>query len=146
MVLTGRPVKAQTWRIFPRKKVIAMTHRSWRRWQDWAAVVIGVLAALSPIVLTVDTAAMWALIAFGVLLVASALWSLAAPGSVASEYVHMGLGVLMFISPWVLGYTDLLGASWTSWIAGVLGVAVGVAALPAAQEEHRHHRGLLGQH
>lgn len=28
------------------------------------------------------------------------------PGSVASEYVHIGLGVLLFISPWVLGYTE----------------------------------------
>jgi len=109
----------------------------WQRWQDWAVLVIGVLTALSPIVVETNTAAMWTLIVFGVAIAATALWSLAQPGSVASEYVHAVLGVLLFISPWVFGYSDLMGASWTSWIAGVLTVAGGLAALPAAQSEHR---------
>ncbi|WP_172457780.1 SPW repeat protein [Pseudonocardia sp. N23] len=120
-----------------------MTTRSWQRWQDWAAVVIGVLAALSPLVLSVDSAAVWALVVLGVLLAVSGLWSLGAPGSVASEYVHAVLGVLLFISPWVLGYSDLLGASWTSWVAGVLAVVVGLTAIPAAQHSHG---GLTAQH
>jgi hypothetical protein len=56
---------------------------------------------------------------------------------VASEYVHAVLGVLLFISPWVFGYADMVGAAWTSWVAGVLTAAVGLAAVPAAQSEHR---------
>lgn len=120
-----------------------MTPRSWHRWQDWTALVIGVLTALSPIMVNTDTTALWPLIVFGVLVAATALWSLARPGSVASEYVHAVLGVLLFISPWVLAYSDLTGASWTSWIAGVLTVAVGLGALPAASAEHK---GLAGQH
>jgi uncharacterized membrane protein HdeD (DUF308 family) len=120
-----------------------MTPRSWHRWQDWAAVVIGVLTALSPIVVATDTAALWTLIVFGVLIAAAGLWSLAQPGSVASEYVHAVLGVLLFISPWVLVYSDLMGASWTSWIAGVLTVVVGLVAVPAATADHK---GLAGQH
>jgi hypothetical protein len=123
--------------------VIAMTARSWHRWQDWAALVIGVLTALSPIVVSTDATALWTLIIFGVLIAATALWSLGRPGSVASEYVHAVLGVRLFISPWVLAYSALAGSSWTSWVAGVLTVAVGFAALPAANAEHR---GLAGQH
>jgi uncharacterized membrane protein HdeD (DUF308 family) len=111
--------------------------RTWRRWQDWAAVVIGVLTLLSPVVVATDTAALWTLIVFGVLIAGTALWSLAQPDSVASEYVHAVLGVLLFISPWVFGYADMAGAAWTSWVAGVLTVAAGLAALPAAQAEHR---------
>lgn len=114
-----------------------MTNRTWHRWQDWAALVIGVLTALSPIVVATNTAAVWTLIVFGVLLAATGLWSLATPGSVASEYVHVVLGVLLFISPWVLGYSAFGGASWVSWVAGVLAVAVGASAVPAAQAEHR---------
>ncbi|WP_232663034.1 SPW repeat domain-containing protein [Pseudonocardia sp. TRM90224] len=120
-----------------------MTNRTWHRWQDWAALVIGVLTALSPIVVATNAAALWTLIVFGVLLAASGLWSLAAPGSVASEYVHVVLGVLLFISPWVLGYSAFGGASWTSWIAGVLAVVVGAVAVPAATAEHR---GLASSH
>lgn len=120
-----------------------MINRTWRRWQDWTAVAIGVLTALSPIVVATDVAALWTLVVFGVLIAAAGLWSLAAPGSVASEYAHVVLGVLLFVSPWVFGYADLAGAAWTSWVAGVLAVAVGFAAVPAAQADHR---GLAGQH
>ncbi|MHA6784583.1 SPW repeat domain-containing protein [Pseudonocardia saturnea] len=120
-----------------------MTPRAWHRWQDWAALVIGVLTALAPIVVATSTAALWTLIVFGVLVAASGLWSLAQPDSAVSEYVHVALGVLLFISPWVFAYTALAGAAWTSWVAGVLVVGAGLAALPAANAEHR---GLAGQH
>jgi ABC-type molybdate transport system permease subunit len=111
--------------------------RTWHRWQDWTALVVGVLTALSPIVVSTDMAALWTLIVFGVVIAGTAAWSLAQPDSVASEYVHAVLGVLLFISPWVFGYADMVGAAWTSWIAGVLTAAVGLAAVPAAQSEHR---------
>ena len=114
-----------------------MVERSWQRWQDWAALVIGVLTALSPLVTTTDAAATWTMVVLGVLVAITALWSLGAPGSVASEYVHGVLGVLLFIAPWVIGYTALVGASWTSWVAGVLIVVVAAAALPAANSAHR---------
>ena len=117
--------------------------KAWQRWQDWVALVVGVLTLLSPIVVATSTAALWTLIVFGVLIAVAALWSLAQPGSVASEYVHAVLGVLLFISPWVFGYAGMAGAAWVSWVAGVLTVAVGLAALPAANEVHR---GLAGQH
>jgi uncharacterized membrane protein HdeD (DUF308 family) len=111
--------------------------RTWSRWQDWTALVVGVLTLLSPIVVATDTAALWTLIVFCVLIAGTALWSLAQPGSVASEYVHAVLGVLLFISPWVFTYSDMAGAAWTSWVAGVLTLAAGLAAVPAAQAEHR---------
>jgi hypothetical protein len=81
----------------------------WTRWQDWGAVVIGVLIASSPLVTANDTASLWTRVVFGVLLAASGLWSLSQPESVASEYVHIALGVLLFIAPWVMRYTDLSG-------------------------------------
>lgn len=123
-------------------KVIVMARRSWHRWQDWAALVIGVLTALSPIVVTTSTTVLWTLVVFGVVIAATGLWSLAQPGSVVSEYLHAVLGALLLISPWVLSYSDLTGAAWTSWVAGALTIVVGLAALPAANAEHR---GLAGQ-
>ena len=92
---------------------------------------------MPPLVVVTSAGATWALVVLGVLIAAAGLWSLAAPGSVASEYVHVVLGVLLFISPWVLTYSDLGGASWTSWIAGVLAVIVGATAVPAATTQHR---------
>lgn len=117
--------------------------KQWMRWQDWGAVVLGVVAGLSVLFVDTSNAAKWTLVVFGVLLLASGLWSLAMPGSVASEYVHIALGALLFISPWVLDYYDLRWAAWTSWVVGVLAVVIGVVAIPVATTAHR---GVAGQH
>ncbi|MGQ0773425.1 MAG: SPW repeat protein [Pseudonocardiales bacterium] len=119
--------------------------KQWTRWQDWGAVVLGVVAGLSVLWWGLNTAdnALWSLLAFGVLLLASGLWSLAMPDSVASEYVHVALGALLFISPWVLSYSDLNGAAWTSWVLGVLAVVIGASAIPVATAAHH---GMAGQH
>ena len=47
------------------------------------------------------------------------------------------LGVLMFISPWVMSYTGLKGITWTSWIIGALTVIAGAVAIPVAQAAHK---------
>src|SRR2546430_1858041 len=118
MALTGRPTKADYLIVPFRTEVVVMTeatNRAWTRWQDWAAVVLGVVLALSPLVVDTSTRAMWTMIALGVLLGVSGLWSLAMPASVTSEGAHMAFGVLAFISPWVMGYSAMQGAAWTSW-------------------------------
>ncbi|MBP2371638.1 SPW repeat domain-containing protein [Pseudonocardia parietis] len=113
------------------------SQRSWQRWQDWAALVIGVLTALAPLVVATNAAAVWTMVVLGVVLAAASLWSLVSPGSVTSEWVHGVLGVLLFLAPWVMGYSALTGASWTSWVAGGLTVVVAASALPAANAAHR---------
>ncbi len=117
--------------------------KPWMRWQDWAAVVLGAYLVLATIWTATNTGAMSTMIVLGALLVIAGLWSLAMPGSITSEYAHMVLGVLLFLSPWVLGYTEFSGASWTSWLVGVLAVIAGAAALPEANAAHR---GIAGQH
>jgi len=116
--------------------------RAWTRPHDWAEVVIGVVAALSPLWLSTDTTAMWTMVVLGVLIAVDGLVSLAMPGMVYGEGIQIALGVLLFIAPWVMGYTEFNGASWTSWIAGVLTVIAGAAAMPVANAAHR----TAGQH
>jgi uncharacterized membrane protein HdeD (DUF308 family) len=118
------------------------TVRPWTRPYDWAEVVLGLVAALSPIWMDTDNGAMWTMIILGALVAIDGLVSLAVPGMVYGEWVQIVLGVLMFISPWVIGYTDLSGISWSSWIIGALTVIVGGAALPAAQAASK----AAGQH
>lgn len=110
--------------------------RPWQRWQDWAAVVLGVYLVLATLWAPTTGGATSALAVLGILLLVSGLWSLAAPGSLTSEYVHIVLGVLLFVSPWALGFAEL-GGSGTAWVVGVIAVALGLAALPEASAAHR---------
>lgn len=119
------------------------TARSWIRWQDWVTLVIGLYVALSPFWTTTSTEAMWSLIVLGGLLAVCSLWSLAMPAQAVSEWVNIAMGVLLFIAPWVIAYTTLEMASWTSWIAG--GLAVLVSAYGATIATGAHHRA-VGQH
>ncbi|MEV6876437.1 SPW repeat protein [Amycolatopsis sp. NPDC051128] len=116
--------------------------RAWTRPHDWAEVVIGVVAALSPLWLSTDTPAMWTMVILGALIALDGLVSLAMPGMVYGEGIQIALGVLLFIAPWVMGYTEFNGASWTSWVAGVLTVIASAAAMPVANAAHR----TAGQH
>jgi uncharacterized membrane protein HdeD (DUF308 family) len=122
------------------------TVRPWTRPYDWVEVVLGVVALLSFLWTDTSDAAMWTMIILGALVALDGLASLAVPGQVYSEGIQIVLGVLMFISPWVMGYTEFGGISWSSWIIGALTVVVGAAALPAAQAAHRASGGMAGQH
>lgn len=111
--------------------------RRWTRWQDWVALVAGVYAFLAPLWTGTDTAATWTMVVLGILLAASALWSLMAPGAVASEWIHAAFGVLFVISPWVMAFADLLAMSVTAWIVGIVALATGIWAIPYSNRAHR---------
>jgi hypothetical protein len=100
------------------------------RAQDFVAVVLGVYTALSPIWVDHNDRALWTLIVLGVLIALTGLAQMARPAMTGLDYAMGVLGVLLFIAPWVMDYSAFNGASWTSWIVGVLTVVVAVAALP----------------
>lgn len=130
----------------PESEVFAMSDtqaKAWVRPQDWAEVVLGVIAALSPLWLATDAAVASTMVVLGVLIALDGLVSLAMPGMVYSEVVQIVLGALLFISPWVMGFTAFTGASWSAWIIGALTVIAGATALPAANMAHQ---GMAGQH
>jgi hypothetical protein len=116
---------------------MAETTRSWTRPHDWAEVLLGVVAVLSPLWMDTGNLARWTLIIGGALVALDGLVSLAAPGFAVGEGIQIVLGALLFLSPWVLGFTEFNGAAWTAWIIGGLTVIVGAVALPVANEAHR---------
>lgn len=112
--------------------------RTWTRWQDWIAVIAGLYAALSPLWTTGTGAATGSLIVLGALIVIAALLNLALPRQRWLEWVEAVLGLLLFLSPWVLGFTDSTGAGWTAWITGGVTIVVGVwAAVSAPGSDQR---------
>ncbi|AXB48672.1 hypothetical protein A4R43_20570 [Amycolatopsis albispora] len=120
-----------------------MSTSPWTRPHDWAEVVLGVVAVLTPLWMETDTAAMWTLIVLGALVAVDGLVSLAMPGLVYGEGIQIVLGALLFISPWVIGYSGMMGAAWSSWIIGGLTMIAGATALPVANAVHDR---TAGQH
>lgn len=114
--------------------------KRWIRWQDWVALAAGVLMALTPIWSNPGGRGATAMVVLGAVLALTALWSLYAPGAIASEYSHAVLGVLMVLTPWVFDYTGTTVAAVSSWILGVVAVAAGLLALPASMQAHRSHQ------
>ncbi|MBF6240066.1 SPW repeat protein [Nocardia otitidiscaviarum] len=97
---------------------------------DAVAVVLGAIAALSPIWVDTSNRAMWTLIVLGVLIAATGLAQLAKVAGATADYAMAVLGALLFLSPWVMNFSSYTNASWTAWIVGVLTVVVALAALP----------------
>lgn len=118
--------------------------KTWNRWQDYVAVIAGLFAALSTLWTTQQAGSMVMMIGCGVLLMASGVWNLMSPGQPVGEWGQIVLAALLFVSPWLVGYTGHSGAAWTSWIAGGVAVIVGVLALAPSMHGHSegHHGGV----
>lgn len=112
--------------------------QKWTRWQDWVAVVAGVYAILSPIWTNTTTRATWTMIVLGALTALAALWSLAMPDNVVSDGAVAVLGVLFFISPWVMGFSGVTAMAWTAWVVGVVTFVVGALSVPVSNRLHHH--------
>jgi hypothetical protein len=105
--------------------------RTWGRWQDWLVAIGGLVLALTPLWFeTGSTRADTAMVIVGAALALASVWSLLMPKMQLSEWVHVAVGVMAFVAPWVFDYVDVRGAAWTSWIVGVAAVVLGLWVVP----------------
>lgn len=106
---------------------------TWKRWQDWATVVVGVLLFIAPFAFGATGVSSVAYTAYagGILLAVAGLWSLASPQAQFPEWAEVVIGVLLFIAPWVLGFSAVTAMAWSAWIAGILAVVLSGSVLYA---------------
>jgi SPW repeat len=50
------------------------------------------------------------------------------------DLVNLVLAVLLFLSPWVLGYSTLQPAAWNAWISAVVIAVIAIGALSVFRE------------
>lgn len=110
--------------------------------QDFVALVAGAYAALSPIWTTTTNKATGTMIVLGVITVVLAVIELVRPDVLSVEGLVALMGVLLFIAPWVMSFSDTRPMAWTAWIAGVITFVVGAADLQVT----RSHRGMATTH
>jgi SPW repeat len=112
---------------------------AWRRWQDWAIVIIGILLFIAPFVFgaTVGSTVAWTAYVGGVLLFIGGLWSLSSPPTRFTHWAEVVIGILLFIAPWVLAFTAFMAMAWSAWIAGILAVIFAGWVLLSDRQPHQ---------
>ncbi|HEY8681289.1 MAG TPA: SPW repeat protein [Candidatus Dormibacteraeota bacterium] len=95
---------------------------AWRRWQDYATMIAGILLFVSPFVFGETSQGVAALGAYvlGVLLLVAGILAAAMPARRGIEIVPAVLGVVTFASPWVLGFAGITTIAWTAWVLGIV--------------------------
>jgi hypothetical protein len=109
--------------------------QAWKRLQDWSNVVLGAWLVIAPFILgtSSDQYSTWNAVVVGVLVLAVAIWALAAPFAAAAEYINALLGAWLFVSPFVLGFAGLTTAAWNAWIVGICVALLALWAVPSTR-------------
>ena len=102
------------------QEVAAMT--TWRRWQDWVVVGLGVVLFLTPFAfgVTATTVAAYTVFALGVLIVLAGLLNAAMKDAGGLELIPAVLAVILFLSPWLFGFTAVTALAWSAWVVAIL--------------------------
>jgi len=97
---------------------------AWKRWQDYATIILGVALFVTPFVFgdTSQATATTTAYILGILLVLSGLLAAAMREANTVEWIPAVLGVITFISPFVFGFTAVTAIAWAAYIVGVLAV------------------------
>lgn len=116
----------------------------WTHPQGLVALVAGIYAALSPIWTnnpTDSNKATATMITLGVVVALLALFDLASPGRVAVEGLIALMGLLFFVSPWVMSFnqTAYRPMAWTAWIVGIVALVAGAADMQMTRSEQDAH-------
>lgn len=102
-----------------------------KRWQDWVNVVLGAWMVVSPWVLgfaSTDSAAAWSAWILGAAVLISAGIAVYMPKA-WEEAINIALGILLLVSPWVLGFAGETTQMSNAVIVGVLVAAFGIWAI-----------------
>lgn len=106
-----------------------------QRWEDWVNLVIGVWLFVSPWILgfTGETAAAWNAYLLGIATVVFTAFALYMPRR-WEEWANSIIGLWMVLSPWLLGYAAVTGATWNAVVAGILLLGISLEATRSSRQ------------
>jgi hypothetical protein len=107
---------------------------TWRRWQDWVVVGLGVVLFLTPFAFGAAATSTGAYTAYvvGVLIALAGLLNAAMKEAGGLELIPAVLAVILFVSPWLFGFTAVTALAGSAWIVAIL-VVLAVGSLFAMQ-------------
>lgn len=99
---------------------------------DWINLLLGVWLIITPWIVgaAASTTGTTVLVIMGFALVISSAWALYRVEERAPEWWNLGLGVLLFVLPWIFSYTAMVSNAWTSWIVGAVVALLALITMP----------------
>lgn len=102
---------------------------AWKRWQDYATMVFGVLLFIAPVIFgeTAEQTAAVSAYVLGALLVLAGIVAAATREARRSLLLNAPgiVSVITFVAPFVLGFTGVTGIAWSAWVLAIVTVLVG---------------------
>ena len=107
---------------------------TWRRWQDWVVVGLGVVLFVTPFIFgeTANSVAASTAYVLGALIALAGVLNGATRDAGGLELIPAVLAVILFASPWAFGFSAVTGLAWAAWIIAIL-VVLTVGSLFAMQ-------------
>lgn len=105
-----------------------------QRWQDFATLLLGLWLIASPRLMGTawtggfDLAHAGSDLWSGIIVFVISLVLLSFPRFIAAEVINMIVGLWVFLSPWLLGFTERSRAAWNAWVVGALVVLLALWA------------------
>jgi len=107
---------------------------TWRRWQDWVVVGLGVVLFLTPLAFgeTANSVAASTAYVLGALSALGGVLNAGMRNAGGLELIPAVLAVILFVSPWAFGFSTVTGLAWAAWIIAIL-IVLTVGSLFAIQ-------------
>jgi hypothetical protein len=99
-----------------------ISREGWKLDVDGLDLVLGVWLFVMPFMLgvTLPRNTVIALAALGLIAAADASWAFAKPNMRTPEWLMGLVGVVLFLSPWVLQFVAETAVAWNAWILGAI--------------------------
>jgi hypothetical protein len=108
-----------------------------QRWEDWVNFILGIWLFFSPWILgyALIQSAAWNAYVIGVAFVVFTIWALSIPKP-WEEWINAILGLWLLFSPWILGFSAQLVATWNALICGVIVLVLSLEATRPTRQPH----------
>ena len=120
----------------------SMLARPRSTWPNWINIGLGLYLALSPLWIVIDRQAWFTIL--GILIILVGLWGRATGSSAFSQWVQIVMGLLTFVSPWMVFLPPWVPAAvstpvtnWTLWIVGALVIVFAIIGMARGRASAR---------
>lgn len=111
-----------------------ITLKNAQRWQDWLTLLVGIWLFITPWIFGFShTSFAWSPFIMGALVFLFSIWEIA-NGKIVAETINLIIGIWIFISPWVLGFSHSANAAWIMFVCGAILILADVWGIGISQK------------